>query len=54
MLSVTMAGVGQHIVSGAEATKIVVRVTNGQPITEALHRTFDALKTAGVIVITLT
>lgn len=41
---VSMTGVGEDIVSGAVAAKIVTRVTDGFPIREAFARTFDELK----------
>lgn len=41
---VSCTGVGEDIVSGAVATKIVTRVTDGMHIREAFTRTFDELK----------
>jgi len=41
---VSCTGVGEDIVSGAVAAKIVTRVTDGLPIGEAFSRTFNELK----------
>jgi L-asparaginase len=41
---VSCTGVGEDIVSGAVATKIVTRVTDGKSIAEAFARTFHELK----------
>jgi L-asparaginase len=41
---VSCTGVGEDIVSGAIATKIATRVTDGKPIAEAFSRTFHELK----------
>ncbi len=41
---VSCTGVGEDIVSGAVATKIVTRVTDGKTIAEAFSRTFHELK----------
>jgi L-asparaginase len=41
---VSCTGVGEDIVSGAVATKIVTRVTDGKSIEEAFARTFHELK----------
>lgn len=41
---VSCTGVGEDIVSAAVATKIVTRVTDGQPIAEAFQKTFNELK----------
>ncbi|MGL5888597.1 MAG: isoaspartyl peptidase/L-asparaginase, partial [Bacteroidia bacterium] len=41
---VSCTGVGEDIVSAAVATKIVTRVTDGQPIAEAFAKTFNELK----------
>jgi L-asparaginase len=41
---VSCTGVGEDIVSGALATKIVTRVTDGKSIEEAFARTFHELK----------
>ncbi len=41
---VSCTGVGEDIVSGAVATKIVTRVTDGLSLREACERTFDELK----------
>ncbi|MFA7445269.1 MAG: isoaspartyl peptidase/L-asparaginase [Flavobacteriaceae bacterium] len=42
---VSCTGVGEDIVSGAVAAKIVTRVTDGFPIKEAFAKTFEELKT---------
>lgn len=42
--AVSCTGVGEDIVSGAVATKIVTRVTDGFSISEAFQKTFDELK----------
>ena len=39
-----MTGVGEDIVSGAMAAKIVTRVTDGISITDAFHKSFEELK----------
>lgn len=41
---VSCTGVGEDIVSGAVASKIVTRVTDGFPIKEAFAKTFEELK----------
>jgi len=41
---VSCTGVGEDIVSGAVAAKIVTRVTDGQPIEAAFQKTFAELK----------
>ncbi len=41
---VSCTGVGEDIVSGTVATKIVTRVTDGKSIEEAFARTFHELK----------
>lgn len=41
---VSTTGVGEDIVSGAVATKIVTRVTDGFSINEAFQKTFEELK----------
>lgn len=41
---VSCTGVGEDIVSGAVAAKIVTRVTDGVPVKEAFAKTFDELK----------
>lgn len=41
---VSMTGVGEDIVSGAVAAKIVTRVTDGFPIEDAFAKTFEELK----------
>ena len=41
---VSCTGVGEDIVSGAVAAKIVTRVTDGFPLKEAFQKTFDELK----------
>jgi L-asparaginase len=41
---VSCTGVGEDIVSGAVAIKIVTRVTDGMPLREACERTFAELK----------
>lgn len=41
---VSMTGVGEDIVSGAVAAKIVTRVTDGFPIKEAFAKSFEELK----------
>lgn len=52
---VSCTGVGEDIVSNATAAKIVVRVTDGMPLQEAVAKTFKELKEidgfAGVIAI---
>jgi len=54
--AVSCTGVGEDIVSGAVAAKIVTRVTDGIDVETAINRTFDELKPfdgfAGAIVIT--
>ncbi|MGO8013185.1 isoaspartyl peptidase/L-asparaginase, partial [Rhizobium ruizarguesonis] len=51
--AVSFTGVGEDIVSGSVATKIVTRVTDGTPISIATDKTLDELKPfngfAGVI-----
>jgi len=42
--AISCTGVGEDIVSGALATKIVTRVTDGMPIAKAFERSFDELK----------
>lgn len=42
--AISCTGVGEDIVSGALATKIVTRVTDGLPIDKAFERSFDELK----------
>lgn len=42
--AVSCTGVGEDIVSGAVAAKIVTRVTDGFPIDKAFSKTFDELK----------
>lgn len=42
--AVSCTGVGEDIVSGAVAAKIVCRVTDGFPIDKAFQKTFDELK----------
>ncbi|QDP84069.1 asparaginase [Chryseobacterium sp. SNU WT5] len=42
--AVSCTGVGEDIVSNATAAKIVVRVTDGLPLKEAVERTFKELK----------
>jgi L-asparaginase len=42
--AVSCTGVGEDIVSGAVAAKIVTRVTDGFPIQSAFEKTFDELK----------
>lgn len=42
--AVSCTGVGEDIVSGAVAAKIVTRVTDGFPIHKAFEKTFDELK----------
>ncbi len=42
--AVSCTGVGEDIVSGAVAAKIVTRVTDGMPISQAFSKTFDELK----------
>lgn len=42
--AVSCTGVGEDIVSGAVAAKIVTRVTDGFSIGEAFQKTFDELK----------
>jgi L-asparaginase len=53
--AVSCTGVGEDIVSGAVAAKIVTRVTDGMPLQEACEKTFDELKPydgfAGAIII---
>lgn len=41
---VSITGVGEDIVSGAVAAKIVTRVTDGFPIKKAFEKTFEELK----------
>jgi L-asparaginase len=41
---VSLTGVGEDIISGAIAAKIVTRVTDGMPLSEAVHKTFDEIK----------
>jgi L-asparaginase len=41
---VSLTGVGEDIVSGAVAAKIVTRVTDGFPLKDAFAKTFDELK----------
>ncbi|MBF6607739.1 MAG: isoaspartyl peptidase/L-asparaginase, partial [Flavobacterium sp.] len=41
---VSVTGVGEDIVSGAVAAKIVTRVTDGQSLKQAFSKTFDELK----------
>jgi L-asparaginase len=41
---VSLTGVGEDIVSGAVATKIVTRVTDGFSLEKAFEKTFDELK----------
>ncbi len=41
---ISMTGVGEDIVSGAVAAKIVTRVTDGFSIADAFSKTFDELK----------
>lgn len=52
---VSCTGVGEDIVSGAVAAKIVTRVTDGMPLQQACEKTFAELKSfdgfAGAIVI---
>lgn len=54
--AVSCTGVGEDIVSGAVAAKIVTRVSDGQTLEEAINRTFNELKPydgfAGAIVLT--
>lgn len=42
--AVSCTGVGEDIVSGAVAAKIVTRVTDGMPIGKAFEKTFEELK----------
>lgn len=42
--AVSCTGVGEDIVSNGTAAKIVTRVTDGMPLSEAFSRTFDELK----------
>ena len=42
--AVSCTGVGEDIVSGAVAAKIVTRVTDGMSISQAFSKTFDELK----------
>lgn len=42
--AVSCTGVGEDIVSGAVAAKIVTRATDGMPIGKAFEKTFDELK----------
>ena len=42
--AVSLTGVGEDIVSGAVAAKIVTRVTDGFTLAEAFAKTFDELK----------
>jgi L-asparaginase len=55
MCGVSCTGVGEDIVSGAVAIKIVTRVTDGMPLQQACEKTFAELKPydgfAGAIVI---
>lgn len=55
MCGVSCTGVGEDIVSGAVAIKIVTRVTDGMPVQQACEKTFAELKPydgfAGAIVI---
>ena len=41
---VSLTGVGEDIVSGAMAAKIVTRVTDGMSLVEAVEKTFDEIK----------
>ncbi len=41
---VSLTGVGEDIVSGAVAAKIVTRVTDGMSLVQAFEKTFDELK----------
>ncbi|OYU84876.1 MAG: asparaginase [Flavobacterium sp. BFFFF2] len=41
---VSLTGVGEDIVSGAVAAKIVTRVTDGMTLAQAFEKTFDELK----------
>src|SRR5690606_28748715 len=41
---VSCTGVGEDIVSGAVASKIVTRVTDGFPLKDAFTKTFEELK----------
>ncbi|MCU0327945.1 MAG: isoaspartyl peptidase/L-asparaginase [Chitinophagales bacterium] len=43
--AISCTGVGEDIVAGGIATKIVTRVTDGMEISKAFQRTFDELKT---------
>ncbi len=56
--AVSCTGVGEDIVSGAIAAKIVTRVSDGMAATVAVERTFNELKSfdgfAGAIVLTAT
>ncbi len=55
--AVSLTGVGEDIVSGAVAAKIVTRITDGFSVEEATKKTFDELKEfdgfAGAIVLDL-
>lgn len=42
--AVSLTGVGEDIVSGAMAAKIVTRVTDGMPLDNAVQKTFDEIK----------
>jgi len=42
--AISCTGVGEDIVSGSVASKIVTRVTDGMPISMATDKTFDELK----------
>jgi L-asparaginase len=44
MCGVSLTGVGEDIVSGAVAAKIVTRVTDGFTLQQAFEKTFDELK----------
>ncbi len=44
LCGVSLTGVGEDIVSGAVAAKIVTRVTDGFTLKEAFEKTFDELK----------
>lgn len=44
LCAVSLTGVGEDIVSGAVAAKIVTRVTDGFSLQEAFSKTFDELK----------
>ena len=53
---ISCTGVGEDIVSGAVASNIVIRVTDGMPLSEATERTLDELRPfdgfAGVVGLT--